>query len=82
MKRYTYFDKNKQFPKRAKKCEILMYRGKSGSIWLERWPVTSKVAGSSPVFFVFSECGAVGSVPVLGIGGRMFKSYHSEYVDS
>ena len=26
----------------------------------------------------FSECSAVGSVPVLGIGGRMFKSYHSE----
>jgi hypothetical protein len=26
----------------------------------------------------FSECSAVGSVPVLGIGGRMFESCHSE----
>ena len=53
---------------------------KSRLIWLGHRPVTPKVAGSSPVFFVctLSECSAVGSAPGLGLGGRMFKSYHSE----
>ncbi len=38
--------------KSTKALVFFFYRRKSGSIWLERWPVTPKVAGSSPVFFV------------------------------
>ena len=33
------------------------------------------------LFCRFTECSVVGSVPVLGTGGRRFKSCHSEFTD-
>ena len=41
------------------------------------------VVGSSPTFVIYfltTECSAVGSVSVLGIEGHVFKSHHSDKI--